>query len=85
MNKASCLSLVSNAILYWNTIKTNDIVTNLRVQGEVIEDETLAHISLLPFEHVVPNGTYFGGTKYNSPDSFEWSWEEGCPPYRVRL
>jgi TnpA family transposase len=30
MNKASCLSLVSNAILYWNTIKINDIVENLR-------------------------------------------------------
>ncbi len=59
MNKASCLSLVSNAILYWNTIKINDIVTNLRTQGEVIEDETLSHISLLPFKHVVPNGTYF--------------------------
>lgn len=59
MNKASCLSLVSNAILYWNTLKINDIVTNLRAQGEVIEDETLAHISLLPFKHVVPNGTYF--------------------------
>jgi TnpA family transposase len=26
MNKASCLSLVSNAILYWNTIKIDDIV-----------------------------------------------------------
>lgn len=59
MNKASCLSLVSNAILYWNTIKTNDIVESLRQQGEVIDDETLSHISLLPFRHVVPNGTYF--------------------------
>lgn len=59
MNKASCLSLVSNAILYWNTIKINDIVTKLRAQGEIIEDETLAHISLLPFKHVIPNGTYF--------------------------
>ncbi|MDJ0704150.1 MAG: Tn3 family transposase [Leptolyngbyaceae cyanobacterium MO_188.B28] len=59
MNKASCLSLVSNAILYWNTIKINEIVENLRAQGEVIEDETLSHISLLPFRHVVPNGTYF--------------------------
>ncbi len=47
MNKASCLSLVSNAILYWNTIKINDIVTSLRAQGEVIEDETLSHISAL--------------------------------------
>ena len=59
MNKASCLSLVSNAILYWNTIKINNIVEDLRSQGEVIEDETLAHISLLPFRHVVPSGTYF--------------------------
>jgi TnpA family transposase len=59
MNKASCLSLVSNAILYWNTIKINEIVEHLRAQGEDIDKETLSHISLLPFRHVVPNGTYF--------------------------
>jgi len=59
MNKASCLSLVSNAILYWNTLKINDIVENLRSQGEDIDKKTLSHISLLPFKHVVPNGTYF--------------------------
>ncbi len=29
MNKASCLSLVSNAILYWNTIKINDILAHI--------------------------------------------------------
>jgi hypothetical protein len=54
-----CLSLVSNAILYWNTIQINDIVENLRQQGEDIADETLSHLSLLPFRHVLPNGTYF--------------------------
>ena len=59
MNKASCLSLVSNAILYWNTIKINDLVESLRQQGEDIDDETLSHISLLPYRHVLPNGTYF--------------------------
>jgi len=59
MNKASCLSLVSNAILYWNTIKINGIVESLRRQGEVINEESLPHISLLPFRHVIPNGTYF--------------------------
>jgi TnpA family transposase len=59
MNKASCLSLVSNAILYWNTLKITEIVDNLRAQGEDIDKETLAHISLLPFRHVVPNGMYF--------------------------
>jgi hypothetical protein len=55
MNKASCLSLVSNAVLYWNTMKINDIVEELRRQGEEIDNETLSHISLLPFKHVVPN------------------------------
>jgi len=30
MNKARILSFVSNAILYWNTIKINDIVEQLR-------------------------------------------------------
>ncbi len=59
MNKASCLSLVSNAILYWNTNKIKDIVTELRENGEEIDDETLFHISLLPFKHILPNGTYF--------------------------
>lgn len=59
MNKASCLSLVSNAILYWNMLKITAIVDQLRAQGEEVTPETLAHISLLPFKHVVPNGTYF--------------------------
>jgi TnpA family transposase len=59
MNKASCLSLVSNAILYWNTLHIHQIITALRQQGEVIEDETLSHISLLPFKHVLTHGTYF--------------------------
>jgi hypothetical protein len=34
-------------------------VEELRQQGEEIDNETLSHISLLPFKHVIPNGTYF--------------------------
>jgi hypothetical protein len=59
MNKATSLSLVSNAILYWNTSRISDIVDKLRMQGEDISTETLSHISLLPYKHVLPNGTYF--------------------------
>lgn len=58
MNKASALSLVSNAILYWNTSRISNIVEGLR-ENEVIDDDVLAHISLLPYKHVLPNGTYF--------------------------
>lgn len=59
MNKASALSLVSNAILYWNTSRISNIVEGLRENGEVIDDDVLAHISLLLYKHVLPNGTYF--------------------------
>ena len=59
MNKASCLSLVFNAILYWNTIKINGLLESFREQGEIIDDAALSHISLLPYKHVLPNGTYF--------------------------
>ncbi|NQY73594.1 MAG: Tn3 family transposase, partial [Candidatus Margulisbacteria bacterium] len=60
-NKASCLSLVSNAVLYWNTIKISEIVDQLQKNGETISKDTLKHISLLPHKHVIPMGTYFAG------------------------
>lgn len=58
MNKASCLSLVSNCILYWNTKKIGEIISGLKKQGEDIDEEVLARISLLPYRHVLPQGTY---------------------------
>ena len=61
MHKASCLSLVSNAILYWNTRKIDPIVSQLRLQNTEIADDTVARVSLLPYKHVIPNGTYFIG------------------------
>jgi len=71
MNKASCLSLVSNAILMWNTIKIDKIVQKLEDQGEAVSKETLSHISLLPYKHVLPNGTYF-----IESDEYLWNKKE---------
>jgi Tn3 transposase DDE domain len=58
MNKASCLSLVSNAVLVWNTVRMGEIVARLRAAGEAVSDEDLARISPLAYAHVIPNGTY---------------------------
>jgi TnpA family transposase len=58
MNKASCLSLLSNAILVWNTLEMTKIINQLKASGEEIKKEDLAHISPLLFSHVIPNGTY---------------------------
>jgi len=58
MNKASCLSLLSNAVLVWNTVQIERIVSRLRAAGAAINDEDLARISPLMRAHVIPNGTY---------------------------
>jgi Tn3 transposase DDE domain len=58
MNKASCLSLLSNAALVWNTMRMGEIVARLRAAGEAVSDEDLARISPLAYAHVIPNGTY---------------------------
>ena len=59
MNKATCLSLLSNAVVVWNTVHMAQIVEQLRAQGETITDDELARISPLAFAHVIPNGTHF--------------------------
>ncbi len=58
MNKASCLSLLSNAVLVWNTVRIGQIVERLRASGEEILDADLARISPLCHAHIIPNGTY---------------------------
>jgi TnpA family transposase len=59
MNKVSCLSLVSNAVLLWNTIKMSEIINKLKDNGTFIDEKSLSHISLLPYKHVIPMGTTY--------------------------
>ena len=59
MNKATCLSLLSNAALVWNTVQMSRTVDQLRASGETITSEELARISPMAFSHIIPNGTYF--------------------------
>ncbi|HEM6966113.1 TPA: Tn3 family transposase [Legionella pneumophila] len=58
MNKASCLSLVSNAVLVWNTYHIQQIVDELRAEGYDIPSEHLQKISPLMFKHIQIYGTY---------------------------
>lgn len=58
MNKANCLSLLSNAVVVWNTVKMGEIFAALRLRGENFRDEDLAYVSPFLSGHVIPNGTY---------------------------
>jgi TnpA family transposase len=59
MNKASCLSLLSNAVLVWNTRHIERIVYQLRAAGHEVLDEDIARVSPLLHAHITPNGSYF--------------------------
>lgn len=58
MNKATCLSLLSNAVLVYNTLRLGDLVADLRRGGHPVPPADLARISPLLYEHVLPHGRY---------------------------
>jgi len=67
MNKASCLSLLSNAVLVWNTLRIAKIINELRAAGHEIADQNLARVSPIMRRHVIPNGTYHFGDEEEPP------------------
>jgi TnpA family transposase len=66
MNKASCLSLLSNAVLVWNTLRITEIINQLRAAGHEVADRDLARVSPIMHAHVIPNGTYRFGDEEES-------------------
>jgi len=58
MNKTSCLSLLSNAAVVWNTARIQKIVDQLRGSNQTVRDEDLARIWPLLHEHILPTGIY---------------------------
>jgi hypothetical protein len=58
MNKATCLSLLSNAVLVWNTWHIQQTVQALWAQGHPVDDKDLARISPLSFRNILVHGTY---------------------------
>lgn len=55
MNKTSCLSLLCNADVVWNTVRMQKIVEQLRASGQTVQDEDLARVWPLLHEHILPN------------------------------
>jgi len=58
MNKVSALSVLSNAVLVWNTVQMARIVEALSANGDPVSRADLARVSPLAHAHVIPNGTY---------------------------
>jgi Tn3 transposase DDE domain len=50
--------LLSNIVIYWNTLKLQDRVTHLKGQGYPVHEEDLKHIWPTHYQNVNVYGTY---------------------------
>jgi hypothetical protein len=58
MNKASCLSFISNAVVSHNTPRLQNIYEMLKEKKYPLKKEDMARISPLSSKHIIMNGTY---------------------------
>jgi TnpA family transposase len=58
INEASCLNLVVNAVVLWNTVYMQEAIKQLREEGYDIKDDDLKHLGPARHEHINPYGHY---------------------------
>lgn len=58
MNQASCLNLVTNAVVIWNTVYMAEVIKQLEAEGYPIQGEDIGHLSPARYEHTNPYGKY---------------------------
>ena len=58
-NTSSCLAVLHNAVVAWNTLRLGEVVAGLRAEGgHGIPDRELARTSPLGHAHINPFGQY---------------------------
>jgi TnpA family transposase len=58
LNQASCLNLMTNAVVAWNTIDMMAALDALTAEGYAVEGDDLVHLSPARYEHINPYGKY---------------------------
>jgi hypothetical protein len=57
-NQSSCLTLVTNAIVTWNTVYMQAAIEQLLAEGVLVDEADLVHLSPARYEHINPYGRY---------------------------
>jgi rRNA maturation protein Nop10 len=57
-NQASCLNLVTNAVVVWNTVYMTAAIKQLKAEGYSISNADIVHLSPARYEHINPYGKY---------------------------
>jgi TnpA family transposase len=58
LNQMSCLNVVANAVVAWNTVYMHAVLEQLRAEGHTVNDDDVAHLSPARFEHINPYGKF---------------------------
>ncbi|RRR75348.1 MAG: hypothetical protein EI684_04835 [Candidatus Viridilinea halotolerans] len=58
LNRATCMSLIINAIVVWNTRYLMAALDELRRQGMTVNDSDLPYLTPLLWEHITFHGSY---------------------------
>ena len=58
LNQMSCLNVVTNAVVAWNTVYMHTVLEQLRAEGHTVNDDDVAHLSPARFEHINPYGKF---------------------------
>jgi Tn3 transposase DDE domain len=45
LNQASCLNLVTNAVVLWNTVYMRAVLDQLKAEGQHVDDADVVHLS----------------------------------------
>ena len=56
--QAQALTLVTNAVVVWNTVYMAAVLEELRAEGYEVQEEDVAHLSPARHEHINPHGKY---------------------------
>jgi TnpA family transposase len=58
VHQATCLNLLTNAVITWNTVYMAAAIDQIRREGHAVQDSDLAHLSPCRYEHINPYGKY---------------------------
>ncbi len=58
VHQATCLNLLTNAVIAWNTVYMSAAIDRLRIDGHPVQDADLAHLSPCRYEHINPYSKY---------------------------
>jgi hypothetical protein len=58
LNQVSCLNLVTNAVVLWNTVYMSAVLDQLRSEGHNVDDVDVVHLSPARYAHINPYGKY---------------------------